>query len=305
MNVITTKNLTKYYAKEKVVSEVTLDISKGTVFGFLGPNGAGKTTTIRMLLGLVTPSSGTAKLLGCDVKSEYIKVAKDIAAIVESPTFFPYLNAIQTLQTFADYCNLERSKNDLEKLLDKCGILSSANKRVDNFSLGMKQRLGLAIALLNNPKVIFLDEPTNGLDPSGIVETRKLIRQFADEENRTVFISSHLLNEIEQICDEVAIINKGKIKVCGKVSNLLKNKRIILNAKPINETNKIIQEIFPKTKVDFDEETENFSFDVDSNLIPHLIEKLVQNKISVYQIFQSNQTLEDFFHQTIKDEEYA
>ena len=189
-----------------------------------------------MLLGLVQPDYGSAEILGCDVNTSYHKIAKSIGAIVENPTFFPHLNAVQTLHTFADYCGLEKSKKDFEKLLDKCGILHAANQKVESFSLGMKQRLGIATALLNNPKIIFLDEPTNGLDPKGIIQTRELIRNLSEEEKRTVFVSSHLLNEVEQICDEVAILNHGEIKVSGRVSDLLQNKRVVLSASPIDQT---------------------------------------------------------------------
>jgi ABC-2 type transport system ATP-binding protein len=244
MIAIQTQNLSKIYNNKKVVDDVSISINEGQVFGFLGPNGAGKTTTIRMLLNLIRPSSGTSKILGFDVKTEYFKVSKDVAAIVENPTFFPYLTGMQTMRTFSDYCGLTKTKYEIEQLLDKCGISDSSNQSVDKFSLGMKQRLGIAVALLNNPKVIFLDEPTNGLDPSGIVETRKLIRQLASEENRTVFISSHLLNEVEQICDEVAILNQGKIKVTGKVGELLQNKRISIKATPIIEATKVLHKVF-------------------------------------------------------------
>ena len=300
MTIISTKRLTKFYSKKRVVSELNLDIKEGTVFGFLGPNGAGKTTTIRMLLGLIRPSYGSAEMLGHDVNTSYHKIAESIAAIVEHPTFFPYLNAIQTLQTFADYCGVEKSKKALEQLLDQSGILYAANQKVESFSLGMKQRLGIATALINDPKIIFLDEPTNGLDPKGIIQTRELIRHLSEEENKTVFLSSHLLNEVEQICDEVAILNHGEIKVTGLVSDLLQNKRIVLSATPVKKTKKLLETFFPTKEISLDQETDKFSFDLDLTEVPSLLEKLSKQKITVYEVFQSAQTLEEFFHQTIK-----
>lgn len=300
MIVITTENLTKSYNNHNVVNRLNLSIEAGKVFGFLGPNGAGKTTTIRMLLGLVKPNSGTANILNYDVRREYDKIASQVAAIVETPTFFPYLNAIQTLKTFADYCQLDTSNRSLEEFLDKCGILYASKQKVESFSLGMKQRLGIAIALINNPKVIFLDEPTNGLDPDGIVSVRRLLRSLAVEENKTIFLSSHLLNEVEQTCDEVAILDKGTIKISGEVQKLLQNKRVLMKVSPVNAAKNYINDTFSDIKVEFAPAEESVLLEMDFNKIPFLIEKLVLAHFSIHEVSKSSQTMEDFFHQIVK-----
>ena len=299
MIAISANKFTKYYAKKIVVDEIDLNISEGTVFGFLGPNGAGKTTTIRMLLGLVRPNSGTAEILGFKVKSELGKISPNIAAIVENPTFFPNLNAIQTLRTFADYCGLSLFAKDYESSLDKCGLLHASNQKVDTFSLGMRQRLGLAVALLNDPKVVFLDEPTNGLDPDGIVQTRKLIRHLADNEKKTFFISSHLLNEVELVCDDVAILNHGKVLISGSVKELLSNDRISIRATPIVESKNIINRHFPDLEIDFDETSEKIILNIGAEKVPPIIEKLVQGNISIYEVHKTSTTLEHIFHKTV------
>ena len=300
MATIETNNLEKKYSTKSVVDKINLSVEAGRVFGFLGPNGAGKTTTIRMLLGLVRPNSGTAKILGFDVSNEFHKISSNISAIVETPTFFPNLTAIQTLKSFSDYCNLNISTLKIEGFLDKCGILFASKQKVDTFSLGMKQRLGIAVALLNNPKVIFLDEPTNGLDPDGIVKTRKLIRRLADEEKKTIFVSSHLLNEVEQMCDDVAILNLGKILVSGKVKQLLNNCKILIKATPIFESKQILQQTFPELDIEIDHSKEKMFVNAKPEQIPQIIEKLVRSKINIYEVSNYSQSLEQFFHKTIE-----
>lgn len=302
MAIIHTTNLSKNFNNKNVVEDISLDIEEGSVFGFLGPNGAGKSTTIRMFLNLIKPTSGKIKILGYDIAKDYNKVAPQIAAIVETPTFFPYLNAIQTLQTFSDYCNLSKSQTELEYLLDKCGILYAAKERVDNFSLGMKQRLGIATALINSPKIIFLDEPANGLDPEGILKIRKLIRQFAEEEKRTIFISSHLLSEVEQMCDEVAILHKGKLKIKGKVSDLLRNERVIVKTSSRDLAMKTLAEAFPNVEFEKNHLDESIILKVASDKVPQIIKNLVRANIDIYEVFNTRQTLEELFQETVESE---
>ncbi len=302
MAIIQTKNLSKSFNNKKVVEDINLDIEEATVFGFLGPNGAGKSTTIRMFLNLIKPTSGKINILGFDIARDYNKVAPQIAAIVENPTFFPYLNAIQTLQTFSDYCNLSKSQTELEYLLDKCGILYAAKERVDNFSLGMKQRLGIATALINSPKIIFLDEPANGLDPEGILKIRKLIRQLAEDEKRTVFLSSHLLSEVEQMCDEVAILHKGKLRIKGKVSDLLRHERVVVKTSSRDLAVKILTEEFPDVEFEKNYLDESIMLKTASDKVPQIIKSLVCANIDIYEIFNTRQTLEEFFQQTVESE---
>ncbi|MFV0390249.1 MAG: ABC transporter ATP-binding protein [Pyrinomonadaceae bacterium] len=303
MNAIEIHRLTKDFGNKRAVSGINLTVSAGSIFGFLGPNGAGKTTTIKMLIGLIKPTLGTATICGFDVVTQANQVAPIISAIVEMPTFFPHLTAIQTLKTLAEYSNVSLSSHRCEELLDRCGILNSSNVRVGTFSLGMKQRLGLAAALLNNPKVIFLDEPNNGLDPDGILEVRTLLKDLAKRENRTIFVSSHQLNEVELVCDEIAILKNGEVVSSSKVDDLQSKKSIYLNSIPIDETLKVIQTKFHNKN--FSVQGDGLRLDLDKDEIPLLVEELVLNKISVYEIKFVSPTIEQYFHETLKNDKHA
>lgn len=292
---IRAEQLSKRYKNKIVVDNLNFEVESNAVFGFLGPNGAGKTTTIRMLLGLVKPTTGNAFICGYNVESERQKIARAVGAIVENPTFFTHLTALENLRTFADYCNLTKNDREHLALLDKCGILAAAHQKVKSFSLGMRQRLGIAVALLNDPKVIFLDEPTNGLDPSGIAETRKLLRNLVETENRTVFLSSHLLAEVEQVCDAVAVLVKGQIKASGAIKDLLGSNEVIINARPFQKAFNALKTAFPQFLFRGNNETQTISVNGEIDLIPLIVEKLVQEQIKVYAISEAKQNLEEFF----------
>jgi ABC-2 type transport system ATP-binding protein len=200
------------------LSGLDLAVPQGGVFGFLGPNGAGKTTTIRCLLGLVRPSGGTARLLGATTRSELAGVIQRVGSIVETPAFFPAYSARRNLRLLGRLHRIGRKS--IDDVLDRVGLGERARDPVRTYSLGMKQRLGIAAALLKDPELLLLDEPANGLDPAGIKEVRELLRQLATE-GRTVFLSSHLLNEVEQVCDQVAILSKGRAVAVGPVHDVL------------------------------------------------------------------------------------
>jgi ABC-2 type transport system ATP-binding protein len=296
MFAIETEKLTKKYGARNVVEDVSFVVEEGTVFGFLGPNGAGKTTTIRMLLGLVRPTFGTARILGMDIRSDFAKIVSFVGAVVENPTFFPGLTAVQTLKTFADYSGLKKSDCDLRSLLDTCGILHAAEQKVESFSLGMKQRLGLAAALMNDPRIVFLDEPTNGLDPQGIRKTRKLIRALAERQGRTVFLSSHLLSEVEQVCDGIAILVNGRIKATGKVSELIAENRVCLMASPALQAVEALSRSFPMVKIETTAVPNEILIDIDTNEIPTVVKILSEAGISIYEIRKLTSSLEGLFH---------
>ena len=208
--VLKLKNVTKIYNKKKVVDNISFSIFPGQVFGFIGPNGAGKSTTIKMICGLTSITQGSIYVDGYNVDRCFKKAIKNIGAVVESPELYPYLSGLANLKLFAKFFGkpaLKRIKN----IMRLTGITSYANKKVGKYSLGMKQRLGIAQALLNKPKLLILDEPTNGLDPNGIKDIRNLIRNLAEKEKMAIVISSHNLAELELVCDEVAIIDNGKL----------------------------------------------------------------------------------------------
>ena len=200
------------------VDNLNLSVQRGEIFGFLGPNGAGKSTTMRMLLGLVRPTSGAASMLGMDVNSQIEPILAKTGAIIENPTFYPFLNGWDNLRIVA---RLKRTTDaQVSRVLQSVDLQGDAHRKYKTYSMGMKQRLAVAATLLSEPELLILDEPANGLDPAGIVEMRKLMITLKSE-GRTVFISSHVLHEIEQICDRIAILNHGRVVAQGSVDALL------------------------------------------------------------------------------------
>jgi ABC-2 type transport system ATP-binding protein len=216
--------LRKQFGTVVAVRDLTLRIPAGGVFGLLGPNGSGKTTTIGLLLGLIKPTSGTMRLFGQDTRAAHLPALRRIGAMVESPVFYPDLSGRANLRFFQGIGRSSgkraRDAGELEHLLELVGLTERADSKFRTYSLGMKQRLGIAYALLGDPELVFLDEPTNGLDPSGMAEVRELIGRLA-KTGRTVVLSSHMLNEVELVCDNVAILARGELLAQGKVRDLL------------------------------------------------------------------------------------
>ncbi len=225
-HVLVTHGLTKHFDSLRAVDGVALQVTRGEIFGFLGPNGAGKTTTIGMLLGLIYPTSGEVRLFGECVTPKHVAPLARVGALVgASPSLVPYLTAREHLQAIV---RLHKGCEDahIGEMLARVGIEKAADRKVGEFSTGMKQRLGLAMALIHRPDLLILDEPTNGMDPAGMREVRTLLRSLADE-GTTVFLSSHLLHEVEQICDRVAVLNDGKIVAQGRVETLLGHRAVV------------------------------------------------------------------------------
>lgn len=218
--VLQTVNLGKKYGDRWAVQGLNLSVHRGEIFGFLGPNGAGKSTTIRMILSLITPSTGSVELFGLPLREQRGAVLARVGGLVEKADFYLYLSARRNLEIIADL-NGGVSASAIDEVLETVGLATRARDKVKSYSHGMKQRLGLAAALLGSPELIVLDEPTGGLDPYGIKEVRELIARLADERNVTVFLSSHLLSEIEQLATSMAIINNGSLVVQGSVRELL------------------------------------------------------------------------------------
>src|SRR6266446_1513387 len=217
--VLRTHNLSKQYGKRLAVDNLNLEVQRGEIFGFLGPNGAGKTTTIRMALGLITPTTGSVEVLGQDVASHRSHILPRVGALVETPALYTYLSGRANLRAVGSALG-GVPQTRIDYVLDLVGLRGRQKDRVRTYSLGMKQRLGVAIALLQDPDLLILDEPANGLDPAGIVEMRDLMHRLAAE-GKTVFISSHLLGEVQQICTRVAIIHLGKLVTETTVEELL------------------------------------------------------------------------------------
>lgn len=218
--VLETEALGKRFGKLQAVQDLNLQIRQGDVYGFLGPNGAGKTTSIRMILGLIAPSSGTARIFGHDIRRQFRQAIRQVGAMVEGPAFYPYLTGRQNLEIYGRLSG-GVSASRLQETLELVGLGRWGEAKVKEYSQGMRQRLGIAQALLHQPKLLILDEPTNGLDPHGMREIRSLLRRISQEDGTTIFLSSHLLAEMEMICNRIGVMHRGVILVQGKVDELL------------------------------------------------------------------------------------
>ncbi|OGV40070.1 MAG: hypothetical protein A2020_13810 [Lentisphaerae bacterium GWF2_45_14] len=293
---IKAQHITKSFGTFKAVDDLDLYVREGSVHGFLGPNGAGKTTVIRILLGLLSPDSAEVEILGKDLFMSRDQIMSQTGAIVEYPAFFEYMTAYENLYYLSRLSGCA-DKTMIEKAIDIVGLSKVRNKLVKTFSYGMKQRLGIAQAMIPENKLIFLDEPVNGLDPHGILDIRNLIRQLSENHGITVFLSSHLLSEVEQTCDYVTIIHKGH-KVCeGKVSELMKQHESIEILTPDRE---LLKNLFAREnlKIFTEEDSGEYSrflIEGSENIVPPLVEKLVNNKIRLYGIAKHQKVLEDIF----------
>ncbi len=210
-------SLSRAYSGKKVVNDLDLQVEPGDIYGFLGPNGAGKTTTMRMILGLIRKDSGTVRIFG---ESDPVLGRRNLGGIVESPRFYPYLSGLDNLRVFAAYTP-GVTEGRVDELLSLVRLRDRAKDLVKTYSMGMRQRLGIAQALLGSPKLLLLDEPVNGLDPAGMKEVRELIRSLRDERGLTVFVSSHLLSDVEQLCDRIGIIQDGRKIIEGPTAELV------------------------------------------------------------------------------------
>lgn len=240
---LSVKGLKKKIGKKEIIKGIDFDLKKGEVFGFLGPNGAGKTTTIRMLVGLIKPSAGSIEICGCNVEDNFTKAMSQMGCIVENPELYSYLTGWENLEHFARMLP-KVEKAHMEYLVKLVRLEERIHDPVKTYSLGMRQRLGIAQALLGKPKVLILDEPTNGLDPMGIREMRSFIRFLAEDEGLTVLVSSHLLSEIQLLCDRVAIISRGSIIKVDEVESLLAlQERVIWRVEPHEEAKEILSSL--------------------------------------------------------------
>lgn len=219
--IIKVQHLTKEFKEVRAVNDLSFSVQEGEVYGFLGQNGAGKSTTIRMLLSLIEPTEGEIEIFGLNLKTNRKEILRKTGAIIERPDLYKFLSAVENMQLFAKLSGVKISVSQIKTRLDKVGLADRANSKVKTFSQGMKQRLGLACALVHNPQLLILDEPSNGLDPQGIADMRRMILQLSKEEGKTLVVSSHLLSEMEMVADSMLIINKGHKVVEGRVDELL------------------------------------------------------------------------------------
>ena len=296
MAVIKVENISKNFGALKAVDNLSFEVEAGQVFGFLGQNGSGKSTTIRMLLSLIHPSSGSIELFGKSIQKNRASILEQVGAIIERPDLYPYLTATEHLQLFAKVRKQKVAAINITKTLEQVGLSHRSQDKVQTFSLGMKQRLGIAIALVHNPSLIILDEPTNGLDPQGIADIRSLIQYLAKEEGKTVFVSSHLLSEIEQVANQILIIHQGKKMVEGVTKELLDPEKRIVQIKTLDDVKALSIIVAGGFSQYLLSRKEGIFLKLPTTAIPMLNESLVQSGIAVLGIETKN-SLEDYFLQ--------
>ncbi len=293
--VIQVKHLTKDFKEVKAVNDLSFSVEEGQVYGFLGQNGAGKSTTIRMLLTLIKPSAGEIEIFGMNLMKHRKEILRQVGAIIERPDLYKYLTALENLRIFAAMSGVKVSEKKLMEQLAMVGLAERAHSKVKTYSQGMKQRLGIATALVHDPKLIILDEPTNGLDPQGIADVRNLILQLSKEMNKTLLISSHLLSEMELIADSMIIIDKGKKIVEGKVNDLFDPAETLVELKTLDDIS-AYEKIQHSDLQKLVEEKRNgcIVLKLHRNKIPEVLKELVQMNIDVVS-FHSRHSLEDYF----------
>jgi ABC-2 type transport system ATP-binding protein len=293
--IIEIKDLVKDFKETRAVNTLSLNVMRGDVFGFLGPNGAGKSTTIRMLLTLVKPNSGTIKIFGKLLTSERKSILKDVGAIIEKPDFYNYLSAYKNLEILGRISGREVKQKRIMEILEIVGLTERKASKVKTFSHGMKQRLGIAQALLHDPELIILDEPTTGLDPQGMKEIRDLIIFLCKEQNKTIFLSTHILSEVEQVANRMIIINKGQKIVEGSVSDLLNEAdlKVSVEVIEIDTAERLIsQSLWAKKLLSINNHKMIFNIQIEE--IAELNKYLVSNNVSVSALIPTR-SLESYF----------
>jgi ABC-type multidrug transport system ATPase subunit len=304
-DIIKVTGLTKTFKDLTAVSDLSFSVKEGDVYGFLGQNGAGKSTTIRMLLTLIKPTSGVVELFGKKLEGNYKEILSQIGAVIEKPDVYKFLSAYDNLKLFAKLSGRSVSHQQLLDQLDMVGLADRAKNKVKTFSQGMKQRLGIAIALVHDPKLIMLDEPTNGLDPQGIADIRNLILHLSRERNKTILVSSHLLTEIEQVATRVLIIDRGRKLVEGAAAELFDPSQTIIELDTLDNNAALLK-------------LQNSSWNnllqpsrdgllvvkLDRKEIPELNKYLVQNGIDLVSL-QPRHSLEDYFLQVTSGKQHV
>ncbi len=293
--IIEAKNLSRNFKEVKAVDDLSFTVKSGEVYGFLGQNGAGKSTTIRILLTLIQPSSGEIEIFGMNLQHHRKEILRQVGAIIERPDLYKFLSALDNLRIFGAMSGVKIPEKKLMDQLEMVGLAERAHSKVKTYSQGMKQRLGIAIALVHDPQLIILDEPTNGLDPQGIADVRNLIMHLSREKKKTLFISSHLLNEMETIADSMLIIDKGRKVAEGNKEELLNPAR--MQVELVTDNKEIsLQRIRETPWGDFliNRGNEKILFEIEKNRIPELNRTLVEKGINVISL-RPKHSLEDFF----------
>jgi ABC-2 type transport system ATP-binding protein len=298
--VVQLQSVSKVIKGKTIIDNLTFDVYEGEVFGFLGPNGAGKTTTIRMIVGLMKISKGDVLISGKSIKKDFEGAIKDVGAIVENPELYKFMSGYQNLKHFA---RMQKGISDdrMKEVIELVGLTDRIHDKVKTYSLGMRQRLGLAQCLLHKPKLLILDEPTNGLDPAGIREIRAYIRKLAQEEGMAVIVSSHLLSEMEMMCDRIGIIQSGKLVDVQQVRDFVEGSEQVYHFE-INDVEKIkavLNSFDPGIK--FESQGSQVQVALTKEQVPDVIRALVESGVQIYSVMPVAKTLEDRFLEITND----
>src|SRR5215472_8113473 len=294
--VLSAEGLSKRFGDRVAVSDVSFEVAAGEILGFLGPNGAGKTTTIRMLVGLARPDSGRIRIFGSDLSGHFVEAMKHVGSIVESPDLYRYLSGRENLLHFSRMLP-DGAATRIEELARLVNLEGRLDDKVSSYSLGMRQRLGIAQALLGNPDLLILDEPANGLDPAGIREIRQLVRRLASERGIAVFVSSHLLAEVEQMCDRVAIVHRGRTLAQGTVRELLENAdrgRLLFRARPAETALAVLKQFAGHEDAEL-EGADGIHVRMSRERVPEALAALAAAGVAVYGVEPRGSSLEEVF----------
>lgn len=300
MKVLELTGVKKKLGKREIIKKLDLSVEEGEIYGFLGPNGAGKTTTIRMIVGLISPTEGDIKINGYSIKNNKVKALSNIGAVVENPELYKYLSGRENLMQIARIRKVP--KQEVEELIKLVGLEDRIKDKVGKYSLGMKQRLGLAAALIGNPKILILDEPTNGLDPSGILDFREIVRKAAKEKNIAVFISSHILSEVQTLCDRVAFINNGVIQAIedihdNNVETEFESYELVVSNK-VKEAEALLKKVSVVKSVDVKDDI--IYLLIKSGKTSTVIKELISNDIEIEEIFKNRKGLEERYMELVE-----
>ena len=297
--VLELENVNKTFGRRKVIDNISLSVKEGEVYGFLGPNGSGKTTTIKMILNLINRDSGIIKVNGYDTKKQFEQAMECIGGIVENPDMYKYMSGLDNLKLHARLRNIDIKR--IYEVLKLVELNGRENDKVGKYSLGMKQRLGLALTLLHKPKVLILDEPTNGLDPARIKKLRDILKEIAHKDGVAVFVSSHILAEMQQMCDKVAVLDNGKIDKIEEISDQKEEEteQVELRVKNIDKTIKILKEKF---NIEAKTEKEIINISLPTKLLPEVVKELAISDVEIKAVIPKSHTLEDIFFDATEKE---
>ncbi|NLC66165.1 MAG: ABC transporter ATP-binding protein [Clostridium sp.] len=291
ISVLKVSSITKWIKKKQIIKDISFDIKRGEILGFLGPNGSGKSTTLRMIVGLSKPSSGDIKICGYSIEKEYVKAMSNVGCIIEGPDLYDYMSGYRNLEILGSMSK-GVTKKDIDEAVELVGMENRIHDKVEIYSMGMKQRIGLAQALIHKPKLLVLDEPTNGLDPQGIHEFREIVKNLAKEKDISVLISSHLVSEVQLMCDRVSIINNGSVIKNASIDEVLSTGEVVWTLDDPKKAQSVLKNSF---NIDSSIDLKDLIALVDVEMLSEINKTLVNSGLEIKYVENRKRTLEDLF----------